>query len=221
MEKINYKSLYKLQDRVLSLIFGVDSEFYLTGGTCLSRFYFEKRFSDDLDFFTNFSNNFHYSIREITQIFEKEGLFYVINTNTKDFVRIHIKENNQNLQLDFVNDRVKKFGEIACKNGVYIDNLQNILSNKLTAILSRDNPKDIFDIVLICLNLDFNWKKILLETKAKMVFQKEDLIFRLKSFPRELLKSIRLVDSEFLDGFNEKLEILMIEIENEISNSLN
>ena len=35
----------------LALIFAQDTEFYLTGGTCLNRFYYEKRLSDDLDFF--------------------------------------------------------------------------------------------------------------------------------------------------------------------------
>ncbi|MFA5806633.1 MAG: nucleotidyl transferase AbiEii/AbiGii toxin family protein [Melioribacteraceae bacterium] len=41
--------LYPLQDAVLGLL---DQErFYLTGGTCLSRFYFNHRYSEDLDFF--------------------------------------------------------------------------------------------------------------------------------------------------------------------------
>jgi len=65
MEHIDYKQLYMLQDKILELIFSQDTEFYLTGGTCLNRFYYEKRLSDDLDFFTNFSNTFSYSAREI------------------------------------------------------------------------------------------------------------------------------------------------------------
>ncbi|MEA1967214.1 MAG: nucleotidyl transferase AbiEii/AbiGii toxin family protein, partial [Thermodesulfobacteriota bacterium] len=56
MGNINYKKLYELQDDILASIFKVENEFYLTGGTCLSRFYKEKRYSDDLDFFTHRSS---------------------------------------------------------------------------------------------------------------------------------------------------------------------
>ncbi len=52
MGSIDYKKLYSLQDHVLETIFLYESEFYLIGGTCLNRFYHEKRYSDDLDFFT-------------------------------------------------------------------------------------------------------------------------------------------------------------------------
>lgn len=48
-----YQKLYELQDEVLEVVFSVENIFYLTGGTCLSRFYQEKRYSDDLNFFTN------------------------------------------------------------------------------------------------------------------------------------------------------------------------
>jgi len=53
MDSIDYKKLYTLQDEVLKIVFETENEFYLTGGTCLSRFYVAKRYSDDLDFFTN------------------------------------------------------------------------------------------------------------------------------------------------------------------------
>ena len=49
MASIDYIKLYSLQDKVLDIIFKTENIFYLTGGTCLSRFYQEKRYSDDLD----------------------------------------------------------------------------------------------------------------------------------------------------------------------------
>lgn len=52
MDSLDYKQLYALQDKVLEVVFSVENIFYLTGGTCLSRFYKEKRYSDDLDFFS-------------------------------------------------------------------------------------------------------------------------------------------------------------------------
>ena len=50
-EKIAYKKLYDLQDRVLGIVFSREHDFYLTGGTALHRFYYNLRYSDDLDFF--------------------------------------------------------------------------------------------------------------------------------------------------------------------------
>lgn len=41
--------LYPLQDKVLRVITECDTDFYLTGGTALSRVYLHHRFSDDLD----------------------------------------------------------------------------------------------------------------------------------------------------------------------------
>ena len=39
MGRIDYVKLYALQDRVLDKIFSFEHDLYLTGGTCLSRFY--------------------------------------------------------------------------------------------------------------------------------------------------------------------------------------
>lgn len=41
MGSLDYRKLYKLQDEVLKVVFETEHEFYLTGGTCLSRFYSE------------------------------------------------------------------------------------------------------------------------------------------------------------------------------------
>lgn len=50
-----YQRLYKFQDQILKVIQQCDTEFYLTGGTALSRCYLDHRYSDDLDFFVNLS----------------------------------------------------------------------------------------------------------------------------------------------------------------------
>ncbi len=100
MDSINYKKLYALQDEVLDIVFEVENEFYLTGGTCLSRFYKEVRYSDDLDFFTNASSRYSFAVKNIRIALEK--VFTVnVEVESKDFHRFMI---NGLLQLDFVND---------------------------------------------------------------------------------------------------------------------
>jgi len=209
MGSIDYKKLYSLQDEVLEIVFRVEDEFYLTGGTALSRFYQEKRYSDDLDFFTNSSTRFNFAVKNILAELSKE---FTVETelDSKDFVRIEI---NGLLQVDFVNDRVPRYKEPrVLENGYKIDTIENILSNKITAVIGRDNPKDIFDIYLISKYYSVDWSEILKSAQDKSVFSIDDLIVRLKSFPHSLLKGINLIEDDFLDFFKDDFARLIEEI---------
>jgi len=209
MGSVDYKKLYKLQDRVLDILFATEDIFYLTGGTCLSRFYQEKRYSDDLDFFADSEPRFKAGIKNIKQNLEKEFKIYE-DTVTKDFVRWIVDDL---LQIDFINDRVYRHGEsILLENGYRIDNIENILSNKLNAIIDRDEAKDIFDIYMICKFYDFDWKEILEIAHKKAFFAHEDLIIRLKTFPLVLIESINLIDFDFLKDFEREFPLIIEEI---------
>lgn len=52
-DQIDYSKLYQVQNEVLDVVFSEESIFYLTGGTCINRFYSEKIYSEYLDLFTN------------------------------------------------------------------------------------------------------------------------------------------------------------------------
>ena len=71
MVEINYEDFYSLQDEVMDIIFTAEREFYLTGGTCLNRFYWKKRYSDDLDFFTNDSKRYYFAVKNIKVALKK------------------------------------------------------------------------------------------------------------------------------------------------------
>ena len=199
METIDYKRLYEIQDEVLDIIFEETTEFYLTGGTCLSRFYYAKRFSLDLDLFANSSNLFHFNIRSILEKLSKKKVPLKVEVETKDFMRLMIRDM---LQVDFVNDRVKYIGTILTKNNLNIDNVFNILANKITAILTRDNIKDVFDIYLISKYNSFQWSEIFRFAQGKMVFQLENFCDRLVSFPKEMIHRLDLIDADFLNDFD-------------------
>jgi len=211
MGSIDYKELYDLQDIVLDTVFATEKEFYLTGGTCLSRFYHAIRYSDDLDFFTNDSARFHFAVKNIrAEIMKKLPLS--IELESKDFIRFKV---DNRLQIDFVNDRAPRYKNVVVlENGYLIDNIENILSNKLTAVIGRDNPKDIFDIYLICMYHSFSWSDILNSAKEKASFNNEDLIVRLKSFPASLLNHINLIKPDFLDNFTQEFQTIIVEIKN-------
>ena len=218
MDKLDYKNLYALQDKVLDVIFSTERIFYLTGGTCLSRFYQAKRYSDDLDFFTNQNANFNRVLREIKFLLQKKFLVKE-EVSSKDFIRLKI---NNLLQIDFINDRVYRYkNSVYLENNYVIDSWENILANKLTAIIGRDSAKDIFDIYLISKFYNFNWKEMLLIAHEKAVFYDDDLIVRLKSFPEWLMKSINLIDKDFLLNFEKEFETIIEEINQQTNHKTN
>ncbi|MGM0609315.1 MAG: nucleotidyl transferase AbiEii/AbiGii toxin family protein [Candidatus Muiribacteriota bacterium] len=214
MDSIDYKKLYKLQDEVLQTVFKTEHEFYLTGGTCLSRFYVEKRYSDDLDFFTNQSPRYSFAIKNIKKTLN-EKFHLVALVESKDFTRFKI---NDLLQVDFVNDISFRYKEpIVTEKNYLIDTVENILSNKITAVVGRDNPKDIFDIYLIWKFYKIDWIEILDAAHQKAGFWDEELAVRLKSFPTELLREIKITDSTFLKDFEKDFPKIIDEINSQTS----
>lgn len=191
MEDItDYRDLYSEQDIVLELMKTLETGFYLTGGTCLHRFHLNYRYSDDLDFFCSDNDIFRDYSSEIINVLKTNGNNIEIIADTRDFIRIKFKNK---LKIDFVNDRVFRYGKIEkSKEGYRIDNVYNILANKLTAVVGRDEPKDVFDICAISLAYNFNWAQIIEIANKKCFLDKDLLIDRLQTFPEILFDMIRV-----------------------------
>lgn len=191
MLKKDYTKLYQTQDKILLALKPVLSSFYLTGGTALGRFYLNHRFSEDLDFFVNKSDTFHLSIKNIEKLLVSK--FSVLKHQSivyEDFVRYYIEDGDSILKIEFVND-------IAYRSGVpnlyaygLIDTPLNILTNKLTAIVGRDEPKDIFDIYSLSEHYLFNWLAVFSEVKNKAIINEIDVEQRIRSFPVLLLQNV-------------------------------
>jgi len=190
--EIDYKRLYQLQDRVMDQVFALDNDFYLTGGTALHRFYYHLRYSDDLDFFTYSDPLFRESIIEILQLFKQNSINYRYIVESKDFHRLLIEEF---LQIDFVNDRVYRKGKSNIIDGYKIDNKINILANKVTAILGRDEAKDIFDLFTLLYHENYEWGEVLTIANQKSSISKDELLYRLESFPLTWLDKIKMIEN--------------------------
>jgi predicted nucleotidyltransferase component of viral defense system len=173
-----------------------DLPFYLTGGTALGRFYLNHRYSEDLDFFINSDPNYSQIIKQIKRIVEKE--FYIEiqqSLFTEDFTRIYIVDNEVFLKVEFVNDVEYHSSKPLAYQFGYIDTVENILSNKLTAIVNRDEAKDVFDIVCIAMNFSFNWAEIFEHSKEKAVINELDVEHRINTFPVSWLENIHWIDT--------------------------
>ena len=193
----HYENLYRLQDVVLSAVFADEVGFYLTGGTCLHRFHFDARYSDDLDLFTSDFATFRDEVRMILERVRTESIAVRTTVDTRDFVRILVDDS---LQVDFVNDRVYRVGAPHVSESrvpVRIDNLENIAANKICAILGRDEPKDVFDFCTILQSGKVNASTMLAGAEQKCVFDLEQLEIRLRSFPVELLDNLAVKDKPF------------------------
>ncbi len=228
--KKDYKTLYRLQNRFLDWWGTLRLPFYLTGGTALGRFYLNHRYSEDLDFFVNADPDFSKHI-----LFIKNELQNQFKTDiskaiaTDEFARFFIDDNDTFLKVEFVNDVAYRPDNPLENNLVSIDTVSNILSNKLTAIIGRDEPKDIFDIVTIATNFSFNWQVIFNYAKEKAMINEIDVEQRLFTFPVSnilnvnwLIKpfdikffeqQIRKIADDFLLGNNNSLGLNKTRIE--------
>ncbi len=80
--------------------------------------------------------------------------------------------------------------------------------------MGRDNPKDIFDICLINQNMEIQWDEILAQAKEKLLFQKEDLLYRLRTFPPSLLNKLNTIDEHFLNNIKKYINDIIVDIKN-------
>lgn len=209
--------LYPLQDKIFKIINVIDTPFYLTGGTALSRFYFNHRYSDDLDFFTNDNPEFVKLYKNIfAQLLHNKVEFEIIRSD-ENFARIIVEKI---LKIEFVNDVPFYFGDIVIKkDAIYskIDNLYNILSNKICAFFDRNEPKDIVDIWIISKNIEVDWEKIFVasNSKAAGIFP-PNIAEKIENFNVDLIDKIKWImkidKKEFKDDIQKTINsILKIE----------
>jgi predicted nucleotidyltransferase component of viral defense system len=196
--KKDYRKLYQQQDKFLSWWRTLQLPFYLTGGTALGRFYLNHRFSEDLDFFVNSDPNFNQYISliktEIVKAFDvnlNDSLF------TDDFARVFTQSEQSSLKIEFVNDVAYRAGNPSEFYFGMVDDPLNILANKITAIIGRDEPKDIFDIIYISSNYSFKWNEVFYHAKQKAVINEIDVEERLVTFPMESLLSVDWLAAPF------------------------
>ncbi|MBV6511605.1 MAG: hypothetical protein FMNOHCHN_01087 [Ignavibacteriaceae bacterium] len=190
MSEKDYKNIYLLQDKFLNWWKDQNLPFYLTGGTALGRFYLKHRFSEDLDFFANEDPEFKRHIEFIRNSLNSGfSLKSEVTVFTNDFCRFFITEGEISLKIEFVNDVSARVGIPVRYQYGLLDTPLNILSNKITAILGRDEPKDIFDLVSLSHNFSFTWEAVFQIAKAKALINEIDFSQRIRSFPVNLLAS--------------------------------
>ncbi len=147
-----FDRLYPLQDAVLPLIRAEKTGFYLTGGTAASRGYLHHRFSDDLDFFVNDDSRFGLWVeRAISALSRSSPWKLSILVKEERFARLQVASADVSMKVEFVNDVPARVGEVSDHPTLgLLDSAENILANKITALIDREEPKDLADVWGFC-----------------------------------------------------------------------
>jgi len=203
------KTLYPLQDQVLSVF--SDSPFYLTGGTALSRGYYQHRYSDDLDLFVNDHNDFERLLLRYISVLSKQFTPFEIAIRDDSFCRVFVGK--EQLKVEFINDVPSHIGTIIDHPVLgRLDSRENILANKLTALADRAHPKDVADIYYL-LNDSLSIKQALTDADSKAAGITPLLIARtLGEYNYERLSSVKWINPPNLNAISSYLNNLAIAI---------
>jgi hypothetical protein len=128
---------------------------------------------------------------------------------TEKFVQLIVNRKNVNLKVDFVNDISTHTGQLIFDPGYgYVDNLENILSNKLSAIF-RFEVKDVVDIWVISKNMKFKWGEVMENALQKEASLGPIEVFNiLKSFPVENLSFIKWISQPDFDEIIHDINVI-------------
>jgi len=146
--------LYPLQDAVFELARVYGQNLYLTGGTALARFYFQHRLSEDLDFFTT-TDDLKLIANDLRLRLIAQG--YAVEMEKLDvyFARFYILHADATLKVEFVKEFNLVDPLVQTDHAIYINSLEDIGANKITAFEDRAAMKDMVDLYYITQQLPF------------------------------------------------------------------
>ena len=144
--------IYPFQDEVLAALRDYETEFYLTGGTGASRGYLGHRLSEYLDLFVNDDPRFVlWAERAIKAWGQLGGTSLQISQRDERFFRLVAQRGDLSLKIDLVNDVPSRVGQVRDHPLLgRLDSPENILSNKVGALIDRREPKDLADVWAFC-----------------------------------------------------------------------
>jgi Nucleotidyl transferase AbiEii toxin, Type IV TA system len=127
-------------------------EFFLTGGTALSAFYLQHRYSDDLDFFTESPGAVPRVPPVMAEVAADLGASVEFRRLTGSFLECFLTlPGGELVEMDFALDAPFRFEprRLVAELGIEVDNLLDIAANKLSALYDRSEPKDFVDVYTI------------------------------------------------------------------------
>ncbi len=194
------------QRLVLSLLSGIEvlsREFFLTGGTALSVFYLHHRSSEDIDFFSAEFRNLGVVDVQLRRLFRDDLALIQSSPDSFSYLIRGVKLDLIFDPLSF--DAPRPVTALHTGKEILVDTIDNISSNKLCAVVSRYEVKDIVDFYFISEKLWRNSqresflacyekakrKEALLDDPAMAAYQMEELLNRVLSEKEKILPPMK------------------------------
>jgi hypothetical protein len=138
--------LGRLQREVLEAFFRKETRFFLTGGAALAGFHLGHRETDDLDLFS-LEDALDDGLRALTAAAVEIGASVEPISTSPDFRRRLVRRAGESVVVDLVRERVPQIMvDKPVLHGIRVDPPEEILANKLSALLSRAEIRDLVDV---------------------------------------------------------------------------
>lgn len=142
--------LSALQWEFLSCFFQGAAPFFLTGGTALSAFYLQHRYSEDLDLFTLDGAAFDRVSLYVADTAAKLHAEAVSLQTAPLFHRYRITREADFVIVDLVKEVVPQVSQEKNRfDGIVVDTLADITANKVCTVISRIEIKDYIDLYFL------------------------------------------------------------------------
>jgi predicted nucleotidyltransferase component of viral defense system len=135
-----------LQEAVLRVFFAQTTMFRLTGGAALGGFYLRHRATEDLDLFAAPPSTLAEGDRALRLTVSTLGAAVEVKQDAPDFRRYLVSLDGARTVVDLVIDRVPRIDADVVIGTVHLESEREIAANKVCTLLSRMEPRDLFDL---------------------------------------------------------------------------
>jgi hypothetical protein len=143
-------TLTALQRDVLDAFFQRERGFFLTGGAALAGFHLGHRPTDDLDLFTSEDAAFERGRFVLADVAAALGGELQIRQDAPGFKRMVLTRGGEGLVIDLVRDVSPQLHpQKLDRDHILVDSADEILANKLTALVGRAEERDLVDVMFL------------------------------------------------------------------------
>lgn len=127
------------------------------------------RFSDDLDLFVNFDSHFGDWSNRVVDTFWRLGDWKTdVILREEYFARAVLRRGELTLKVEMINDIGSRVGDVHDHPVLgRLDSAENILANKLTALIGREESRDLADVWGLCTTLGLSINAAILGAQSK------------------------------------------------------
>jgi hypothetical protein len=142
--------LTPLQREVLDAFFQRERGFFLTGGAALAGFHLRHRTTDDLDLFTLEPVAFERGRFVLADVAAAVGCELEVRQDAPGFKRLVLTRGDEGLVVDLVKDVSPQLHtDKLDRDNILLDPADEILANKLTALVGRAEERDLVDVMFL------------------------------------------------------------------------